>query len=201
MSETPAAIVLAERVASAARDLGIETALIGAVALAANNYIRATDDADLASCVDPYTKLAELEKELAAMGLRTELRHPDDDDPLGGVLRVWEREDADGEPLDKVDVVNFWNPHRPTGTPAMATIKNALPLGEGSVLRYARLADLVAMKLYTGGRRDEADVVDLLVMNPSADVEEVRSVAKGYGFDRIDTLIEEATATLSRQRR
>ncbi|HEY4055145.1 MAG TPA: hypothetical protein VGM39_01010 [Kofleriaceae bacterium] len=194
MAETPPAIVLAERVATEARELGIETALIGAVALAAHNYVRATNDADLASSVDPFTKLSQLERRLSQLGLRTRLITPDDEDPLGGVLKVWEREDADEEPVESVDVVNFLNPYRPRRTPGEAAIRNALPFAPDSILRYARLADLIALKLYGGGRRGEADVVDLLVRNPNADLDEVRAVAKSFGLDMIDELVDEALA-------
>ena len=38
---------LAERVAEAARELGIETALIGAMAMAVHKYLRGTADVDL----------------------------------------------------------------------------------------------------------------------------------------------------------
>jgi hypothetical protein len=43
------ALSLAERIATLASELGIQTALIGASALAAHNYIRATIDVDLAN--------------------------------------------------------------------------------------------------------------------------------------------------------
>lgn len=46
-------IELAERVAGIARELGISTAVIGAVALAAHKYVRGTHDVDLATHVDP----------------------------------------------------------------------------------------------------------------------------------------------------
>ncbi len=48
-----APLALAERVAGVARDLGIETALSGASALAAHNYVRGTIDLDFATSVDP----------------------------------------------------------------------------------------------------------------------------------------------------
>jgi hypothetical protein len=45
---------LAERVDAAARELGIDTAVIGATALAVHRFVRATGDIDLATAVDPY---------------------------------------------------------------------------------------------------------------------------------------------------
>ena len=50
-------LLLAERVAREAASLGIETVLIGAMAMAVFGHVRVTYDVDLASCVDPFTKL------------------------------------------------------------------------------------------------------------------------------------------------
>lgn len=75
---------LAERVAGVARDLGIQTALIGASALAAHNYVRSTMDVGLATIVDPDTELRRLEQALRDLGLHTQLNMPDDEDVLGG---------------------------------------------------------------------------------------------------------------------
>ena len=93
MAQKDPLLRLAERVAEEANKLGIETAIIGAAALAVHGYERATLDLDLASAVDPTTELRELEKALLAMKLHTRLNLPDADDALGGVLNVWETED------------------------------------------------------------------------------------------------------------
>lgn len=175
---------LLERVAGVAKTLGIETAVIGAVAMAAHNYVRATADADLGTYVDPYTDLGRLRDALAASGLHVELRTPDDEDPLGGVLRVWEREDENGYPVDFVDVVNFKNPHRPGHhTPGVEAIHAAIPVEGRPTLRFVSLAHLIALKLYTRGLRDKADVVELLRHNPDADMHEILDVVRGFGLD------------------
>lgn len=190
---------LAERVAEAARKLDIETALIGASALAAHNYVRGTDDVDLGTAVDPRTALKSLEQALRDLGLNAELRMPDEEDDLGGVLSVWEREDEDGRPLDLVEVVNFYNPYRPKPNPALAAIKNAVPLDERTNLKYVRLADLVALKLYAGSRKDLADIGEVLAQNPDADVEEIRAVAKPYDRSgELEHIIAEAAQRRSR---
>lgn len=184
---------LAERVAGVARDLGIQTALIGASALAAHNYVRSTMDVGLATIVDPDTELRRLEQALRDLGLHTQLNMPDDEDVLGGLLRIWENEDEDGEPLELVEVVNFSNPYRPSLNPAADAIRNAVPLDEGSNLRYVRVPDLVALKLYASGRTDLADIVELLVRNPDADLDEIRGVALPYDRDNsLEGLIAEA---------
>jgi uncharacterized membrane protein len=55
MLDPAQSIALAERVVTAARQLGFETALIGAAALAVHRYTRGTEDIDLAVAVDPHT--------------------------------------------------------------------------------------------------------------------------------------------------
>ncbi len=197
VAQTP--IELAERVAQLASKLGIETALIGAYALAAHHYVRGTDDVDLATNIE-LADLRRLQVAVEEAGLYSTLRMPDDEDPLGGVLVVWLEVDDDGDPIEPCEVINFVNPYRPRTTPANDAIRNAISLGAKSALRYPRLADLIALKLYSGGRRDTADVVELLVKNPTADVEEVRQVSKAHGFDQIDDLIEEANSERRRRR-
>jgi hypothetical protein len=189
-------LALAERVAATAAELGIETALIGAMALAANNFLRGSQDVDLASNVDPFTQLRALERTLAEQGLNTRLFTPDDHDDLGGKLVVWEYEDEDEDPIDPCEVVNFTNPFRRRKTPAASALRSALPLGPGSSLRYVRLPDLIAFKLDTGARKDQSDVVQLLVHNPDADLDEIRAIAGP--FDRanvLESLILEAAQT------
>jgi hypothetical protein len=187
-----AALDLARRVAELASGLGIETALIGAVALAAHNFVLGSQDVDLASHVDPRVALRELARVIEAQGLRTQLNSPDHEDVLGGVLRIWKEADAEGEPIEPVDVVNFYNPLAPRPNPAADAVRSATSL-DGTALRYVRLSDLVALKLYAGSRRDEADVVELLARNPEADLAEVRAVCNRYGFaDLLDELVAES---------
>jgi hypothetical protein len=178
------ALELLELVATAAEELGIQTAVIGAVAMAAHNYVRGTLDADLGTFVDPYTELGRLRDVLATRGLRVRLIRPDDQDPLGGVLRVWAHEDEDGDPIDYVEVVNFKNPHRPgLGSPGFDAIRDAIVIAAKPHLRYVRLGHLIALKLYAGGRRDQADVAELLRANPDADRSELLAVAKRFELD------------------
>lgn len=193
-STSPPILALAERVAEVARALGIESALIGAIALAAHNYVRGTADVDLATNVDPGRALAGLQHGLQAIGLKAELHMPDEDDSLGGLLRIWQAEDEHGDPIDPIDVVNFFNPYRPGRiNPGADAVRNAVSLGEGSKLRYVRLADLIALKLYAGSRRDQADVVELLVRNPGADLAEIRTCCVRFGFENLlDELLMEA---------
>jgi hypothetical protein len=195
MPDSNAILRLAERVAEAARSLGFESALIGAAALAVHRYTRGTEDIDLAVSVDPQRHLPELQRRLSAQGLATELRMPDDDDPLGGLLSVRD-ESADGSGI--VDVVNFFNPWHSGRSPARDAIARARPL-PGTSLRCVTIEDLVALKLYAGGLEDHADIIQLLARNPDVDGDLLRRVAGPFDRGRsLDHLIEQAAALAAR---
>lgn len=174
-------IRLAERVAAVASELGMSTALIGATALAAHNYVRGTADIDLAIAIDPFRELRRLEDRLKREGFRTELNLPDAEDSLGGVLRVW----ATAEDDDPVEVVNFHNPLSPSSNPGLEAVQTATPIGASTSLRCATLPHLIALKLYAGGRRDQADVLELLRRNPGADRARIREVCARYGSEQV----------------
>ena len=192
MTDPKTPVDLAEEIATLARGLGIETALIGAYALAAHHYVRATSDLDLGA-VTSLPDLQRLKDALEERGYRAKLNYPDEQDPLGGVLAIWVREDEAGDPIEPVEIVNFLNPYRPRVSPASEAIRHAIPLREKPALRYVRLVDLIAMKLDAGGPADVVDVVRLLEKNPTADREEIRATCLRYGFHIIDTLIAEAS--------
>lgn len=187
------ALQLAERIASLAADNGIATALIGANALAAHNFVRATLDVDLATSVNPFIELRRFEEVLRALGLQTELRLPDEENPLGGVLEVWETEDEDGTPIQPVELVNFDNPRRPGRNPGASAVKNAVTLVEGGSIRCVTLPDLIALKLYSGGPSDRVDITRVLRSNPDADLTAIRIAASPYDRDGVlEALIVEA---------
>ena len=191
-------LLLAARVAAEAEKLGIKTALIGAAALAVHGYARGTEDIDLAASVRPLSQLDALARALSAAALGTELRYPDDDDPLGGVLVVWELSDGNGERNDVVEVVNFVNPARSMRTPASLAIQRATRL-DGIELNCVALPDLVALKLYAGGSADYADIVQLLARNPEADINEIRTVSEPFDErGKLNSLIEEARTLMGK---
>lgn len=192
MLNPDATFALAERVADEARQLGFETAMIGAAALAVHGYTRGTEDIDLAVAVDPRTQLKALQLALNASGLATELRLPDDDDPIGGLLVVRAPQSEAPESIDVVEVVNFRNPGRLAATPAPTAIARAEPLS-GSSLRCVTLGDLVALKLYAGGRAHLADIEQLLAQNPEANLDAIRSAAATFDRDnQLEALIASA---------
>lgn len=162
MSSAARSIQIAETVAAMLQAEGAKVAVIGAMALAAHGYVRRTKDFDLATSTDPFTVLRRVRDTLAARGLEVELREPDSDDPLGGVLVVREKG------ARPVEVVNFLNPHSPSrGRIGLDAVKTASPMQVGG-LPVVDLAHLVALKLYAGGRKNELDVLEVLERNPES---------------------------------
>jgi hypothetical protein len=193
-------LLLAARVAAEAEKMGIKTALIGAAALAVHGYARGTEDIDLAASVLPLSQLEVLARSLSAAGLGTELRYPDDDDPLGGVLVVWNLSDGNAERYDVVEVINFLNPSLALTTPAPLAIQRATRL-DGIHLNCVALPDLVALKLYAGGSADYADIVQLLARNPGANFDDIRIVSEPFDKrGRLNSLIEEARQLIGKYR-
>ena len=68
-----------------------------------------------------------------------------------------------------------------------------LVVREGSSLRLVPIPHLIALKLYAGGFKSKADIVELLVRNPDLDVSQVQSLCKRYRLSGLDELIEEAS--------
>ena len=168
--------------------------MIGAAALSVHGYTRGTKDLDLAVLIDPYTKLRALRDALVASGLQCELRMPDDDDPLGGLLAIRDLRGEDAEAVDLVEVVNFGNPYRPRHTPAAAAMARAEPVA-GTSLRCVTFEDLVAFKLYAGNLPDLADIQQLLARNPDVDLASLRAVAAPFDrHGKLDALIASARA-------
>lgn len=156
----------AERVAEILEGAGAPTVVIGALALAAHHYPRATADLDLAVAIPP-PELRRLAERLRVEGWEVTLREPDVDDPLGGMIDLR----APGAML--VQIVNFDN--APTGGfPRLVreAIPRALPIA-GTSLRVVDLMMLVAFKLYAGGPKSALDILGLLDAN-EVDLAELR---------------------------
>ena len=77
--------------------------MIGALALAVHGYPRDTRALDLAVAGDSKV-MHDVARGLRALGHAVEVRDPDPDEPLGGVM------DVSSEGVDLVQVVNFSNP-------------------------------------------------------------------------------------------
>ena len=183
MTDPDEVIRAAEEVTDILESRGVGAVVIGAVALAAHGYVRFTEDLDLGVNTDLAT-LNQVADSLRTAGFEVELREPDGQDPLGGVVDV-------RGPFGLVQIVNF-------GGRFPAVIDGGLAAADtvirsGSRLRIVPLPHLVALKLYAGGTKSRADIVELLARNPAADVAAIRDLCRGWRLRGLDPLIEEAT--------
>jgi|LakMenEpi03Aug12_release.lakeMendotaPanAssembly.Ray.scaffolds.fasta_scaffold207081_2 hypothetical protein len=182
MSDPEAVIRAAEEVAGVLESRGVGAVVIGAVALAAHGYVRFTEDLDLGVNTDLVT-LGQVAEALRAAGFDVELREPDGEDPLGGVVDV-------RGPFGLVQIVNY-------GGRFPAVIDGGLAASDtvvrpGSRLRIVPLPHLVALKLYAGGVKSRADIVELLARNPDADLAAIRNLCQGWRLRGLEPLIDEA---------
>ncbi len=160
----------------------LDALVIGAVALAAHRYVRQTEDLDLGVNAS-VGKLRQLTASLREAGYQAELHEPDADDPLGGVI------DIEG-PFGLIQIISYADKFP-------AVIEDALREAQltarpGSPLKLAPLPHLIALKLYAGGAKSKADVLELLVRNPELDLEALRELCRTYRLRGLDELIAEA---------
>ncbi len=138
--------------------------VIGAVALAAHRYVRTFTES------------------LRSEDFDAELHEPDADDPWGGVI------DISGD-FGLVQVINFEERFS-------AVIRDALEgedirIRPGSMLRIMPIPQLVALKLYAGGWKAQADIVELLRRNPEVDADLLRETCRRYRLRGLDRLLDE----------
>ncbi|MBL4689131.1 MAG: nucleotidyl transferase AbiEii/AbiGii toxin family protein [Nannocystaceae bacterium] len=159
-------VALAEEVNAILEELEVNALLIGGAALAAHNYARTTTDIDLGVST-PLAQLRKVSEAIEAKGLKAELREPDGDDHLSGVV------DVEG---GAVQIVNF-------GETFPAAIQDALreaPPYDGR-LRAISLPYLIVLKVYAGlGPKSRRDVEELLLANPDADRQAIRALCSKY---------------------
>jgi hypothetical protein len=99
MSPPEGILEAAETVAAALQEFEIDTVVIGGLALAAHHYVRFTEDIDLGINAELET-LRQIAAALRRMDFRVELREPDAEDPLSGVVDVL-------GPFGMVQIINF----------------------------------------------------------------------------------------------
>lgn len=188
MNDPEAILRAAEDVIGILKGHRLDAVVIGAVALAAHHYVRQTEDLDLGVNADLPTMRA-LTVSLRQAGFTAELREPDGDDPLGGVIDVI-------GPFGLLQIISYANKFP-------AVIEDALRLSKlvvrkGSPLRIVPIPHLVALKLYAGGYKSKADIVELLARNPGLDLDEIRTVCKQYRLKGLDELLKESSRRQSR---
>ena len=184
-------LAMATRVFEVLRQQEIDAAVIGAIAMAVHGYSRATEDLDLATNTEPFTKLRGVEQSLRQQGLNVKFTAPDADDPLGGTLLI------EGDDFDPIQVVNFYNPW-PNARDASALARDALreakrTLDPASPLPVVSLPHLIALKLYAGWWKSKADVIELLERNrEQLDLAGLRDVCNRHGLgEALEPLLRE----------
>jgi hypothetical protein len=145
-------MTLLDRVSVLLDERAIPHALIGAAALAAAGVSRSTYDLDLLTG-DARVLLPETWRRLQDAAVSVDIRRGDDEDPLGGVIRL---EHADERPVDVILAKHAWQTR---------TVDRARRLPSGPAI--VSPPDLVLLKLYAGGTQDLWDIRELLRMPES----------------------------------
>lgn len=174
----PANLQAAERVASLLGASSLPVVVIGAVALAAHRYPRFTEDIDL-GILATQADMQRVTDSLRAEGFDAEFHPPDAEDPLGGVI------DVSGS-FGLIQIINFEDRFPAIIHDALAGAD--IRVRPDSPLRIVPIPQLVALKLYAGGWKSHADIVELLRRNPDADLEKIRETCREYrlsGFDQV----------------
>ncbi len=180
--ESPLPILTAaEQVAGILERHRVGAVVIGAVALAAYHYVRQTHDVDIGVNADVPT-LRNILISLQHAGFSAELREPDLDDPLGGVI------DITGD-FGLLQVISFAG--RFPAVIEDAIHAATLVVRPGSPLKLIPLPHLVALKLYAGGLRSKADILELLRHNPDTNLDEIRAVCDRYRLRGLNAVLAE----------
>jgi len=166
-------LALVDELVALLNEFKVPHAVIGATAMAAHGYVRATLDVDLAILCGLAT-LRDIK--LAAertLGISAEIDEPDADDHLGGVLtcrRVG---------CLPVQLVNFVNERRARNeNPGREAIATKTSISD--VAGVVDLAHLVALKLWAGGPKSTSDVIGLMEANPDADLAAIDDVCDRF---------------------
>ena len=172
---------VAERIGRMLDERKLSFVVICAVALAAHRYIRFTEDIDLGVNAD-LQQMKEIAETLRSDGYDVVLHEPDAEDPLGGVIDV-------SGPFGLIQIISFEDRFP-------AVIRDALQ-GEdvrifpGSTIRVVPIPQLVALKLYAGGSKSQADIIELLRRNPEVDRDMLRQTCRKYRLRGLDELLTE----------
>jgi hypothetical protein len=174
-------LAAAERVAALLAEKGISALVIGAIALAAHRYIRFTHDIDLAIDAD-LASMRDCTLALSTAGYEAVFHEPDADDPLGGVI------DITGT-FGLVQVISFADRFPAAIKDSFAS--SPLSLYPGSALRLIPIPQLVALKLYAGGHKAKADIIELLKRNPEQDRAGITRTIKRYRLRGLNQIWQE----------
>jgi hypothetical protein len=139
--------VIRDRVLKTLDDLGVQYAVVGAVAVAARGVVRSTLDFDLLT-----TDTRVLQDRVWAELPDVDIRKGDSDDPIAGVVRI-------GPKSEQIDiVVGRWKWEQRVIERAQAADV------QGTILRVPLTSDLILLKLAAGGPIDQQDIFRLLAV-------------------------------------
>ena len=111
------------------------------------------------SSSDPL--LVQTEQIVEILDYHVEYREADPDDPLGGVIDIITE-------AGLIQIISYAG--RFPRVISDALDHSPVELSPGSPLKIAPLIQLVATKLYAGGIKSKADILELLRANPDADL-------------------------------
>lgn len=160
----------------------VDAVIIGAVAMAAHRYVRHTEDLDLGINAN-VQKLRDLTASFNEAGYHAELREPDLEDSLGGVI------DVEGD-FGLIQIISYADKFPAVINDALR--ESQLIACPGSPLKLVPLPHLIALKLYAGGTKSKADILELLLRNPDLDLTSVQDLCRSYRLSGLDELIAEA---------
>jgi len=154
----------------------IDYAVIGALAVSVHGVVRASQDAD-AIVRATIGELGEMNARLQALGLKTELRHGDIDDPVPALLLA---SDKFGNRVDLLVGLKGMDPS------VYARAVQVKMSGRVEPLRVVCREDLIAMKAFAGGPQDLLDAKRCIaVAGIDLDISLLRRAVAGYGHDAI----------------
>lgn len=169
---------LLDHVVRILQDSQIPFALIGAAAMAAHGVSRSTYDTDFFS-VGPAALDPVIWKALGTSGVRVDVRIGDDDDPLLGVVRFAQ----DDQAIDLVVGRSRWQQEVIARAKPTYVFKLNIPI--------VTVEDLILLKLYAGGIQDRWDIQQLV---------ESTSLIAGHIDERVASLPERCQALWSQLR-
>jgi len=181
MDEAESLLAAAEDISSILRRHQVDAVVIGALAMAAHHYIRYTEDLDLGVNAG-LASLRKLVDAIREAGYTAELREPDLDDPLGGVI------DVSGA-FGLLKIISF--AERFPAVIDDALRESTMVVREGSPLRLVPLPHLIVLKLYAGGLKSKADIIELLARNEGVDRNKIRELCEKYRLRGFDELLEQ----------
>lgn len=157
----------------------VDYAVIGAFALTVLGVVRATMDVDALLFTEP-ARMAKLEKQFKQASFDTELRTPEADDPVAGMLVL--SDDFD----NRVELLGGLRNMDPELFSRTLEIEF-----RHAKLRVVGREDFIAMKCFAGGPQDLIDARSAYQAAPGPiDLDLLRTVTRRFGREAADRLQE-----------